>query len=61
MIPLEYQGELANLKYETDVIDFAEPIGIHSAIVVGRLQHDHLIDPSSMNGLKVSLDFQGIE
>ncbi|MEH2318374.1 MAG: hypothetical protein V7K24_14860 [Nostoc sp.] len=43
------------------MIDFAERIGIHSAIVVGRLQHDHLIDPSWMNGLKVSLDFQGIK
>ncbi|MDF5737244.1 MULTISPECIES: hypothetical protein [unclassified Nostoc] len=61
MIPPEYEGELRKLKYETEVIDFAERIGIHSAIVVGRLQHDHLIDPSWMNGLKVSLDFQGIE
>ncbi|MEH2422211.1 MAG: helix-turn-helix domain-containing protein [Nostoc sp.] len=61
LIPSEYQGELAKLKSETDVIDFAERIGIHPAIVVGRLQHDHLIDPSWMNGLKVSLHFQGIE
>ncbi|MEH1902460.1 MAG: hypothetical protein V7L04_13840 [Nostoc sp.] len=61
MIPPEYEGELGKLKDETEVIDFAERIGIHSAIVVGRLQHDHLIDPSWMNSLKVSLDFQGIE
>ncbi|WP_375467641.1 helix-turn-helix domain-containing protein [uncultured Nostoc sp.] len=61
LIPPEYEGELAKLKSETDVIDFAERIGIHSAIVVGRLQHDHLIDPSWMNGLKVNLHFQGIE
>ncbi len=61
LISPEYEGELAELKSETDVIGFAERIGIHSAIVVGRLQHDHLIDPSWMNGLKVSLDFQGIE
>ncbi|MEH2234968.1 helix-turn-helix domain-containing protein [Nostoc sp.] len=61
LIPPEYEGELAKLKYETDVIDFAERIGIHPAIVVGRLQHDHLIGPSWMNGLKVSLHFQDIE
>jgi transcriptional regulator with XRE-family HTH domain len=53
LIPPEYEGELAKLKSKTDVIDFAERIGIHPAIVVGRLQHDHLIDPSWMNDLKV--------
>ncbi|MEH2075144.1 MAG: ImmA/IrrE family metallo-endopeptidase [Nostoc sp.] len=61
LIPPEYEGELAKLKYETDVIDFAERIGIHPGIVVGRLQHDRLIDPSWMNNLKVSLHFQEIE
>jgi HTH-type transcriptional regulator / antitoxin HigA len=58
LIPSEYEGELAKLKHETDVINFAQRIGIHSAIVVGRLQHDHLIDCSWMNSLKVSLHFQ---
>jgi HTH-type transcriptional regulator / antitoxin HigA len=53
LIPPDYEGELAKLKYETDVIDFAERIGIHPGIVIGRLQHDRLIDPSWMNGLKV--------
>ena len=61
LIPPEYEGELGKLKSETDVIYFAKRISIHPAIVVGRLQHDHLIDPSWMNALKVSLDFQGIE
>ncbi|BBD66150.1 plasmid maintenance system antidote protein [Nostoc commune NIES-4072] len=61
LIPPEYEGELVKLKSETDVIDFAERIGIHPGIVVGRLQHDHLIDRSWINNLKLSLDFQSIE
>ncbi|HYX14246.1 MAG TPA: HigA family addiction module antitoxin [Nostoc sp.] len=61
LIPPEYEGELVKLKSETDVIDFAERISINPAIVVGRLQHDHLIDPSWMNSLKLSLHFQNIE
>lgn len=59
LIPSEYEGELAQLKSKADVVDFAARIGIHSGIVVGRLQHDHLIDYSSMNGLKESFCFQG--
>ncbi|MEH2290997.1 helix-turn-helix domain-containing protein [Nostoc sp.] len=61
LIPPEHEGELAKLKYETDVIDFAQRIDIHPAIVVGRLQHDRLIDQSWMNALKLNLPFQGIE
>jgi HTH-type transcriptional regulator / antitoxin HigA len=55
LIPPEYEEELAELKSKSDVVNFAERIGIHPAIVVGRLQHDHLILPSWMNGLKVSM------
>lgn len=40
LIPSEYEGELAELKSLADVTNFAERIGIHPAIVVGRLQHD---------------------
>ncbi|MFM7365295.1 MAG: hypothetical protein ACKO11_12550 [Cuspidothrix sp.] len=57
----EYEGELAQLKSQGDVVDFAARIAIHSGIVVGRLQHDHLIDRSWMNGLKESFCFQGVE
>ena len=39
-------------------VDFAEPMGIHAAIVVGRLQHDHFIDRFWMNGFKKNLHFQ---
>ncbi|MBE9256660.1 HigA family addiction module antitoxin [Dolichospermum sp. LEGE 00246] len=61
LIPPEYEEELAQIRFETDVVDFAERISIHPAIVVGRLQYDHLIDYSSMNGLKGSFCFQGVE
>lgn len=39
-------------------VDFAERMGIHAAIVVGRLQHDHFIDRFWMNGFKKNLHFQ---
>ncbi|BAZ28007.1 plasmid maintenance system antidote protein [Cylindrospermum sp. NIES-4074] len=61
LIPPKFEGELAQLKSKADVVDFAERISIHPAIVVGRLQHDHLIDPSWMNGFKVSLRFHDVE
>lgn len=61
LIPCEHDGELAQLKSKADVVDFAARIAIHSGIVVGRLQHDHLIDRSWMNGLKESFCFQGVE
>jgi HTH-type transcriptional regulator / antitoxin HigA len=59
LIPSEYEGELARLQSKADVVDFAKRIGIHPAIVVGRLQHDRLIDRSWMNSLKESVCFQG--
>ncbi|BAY91435.1 MULTISPECIES: HigA family addiction module antitoxin [unclassified Tolypothrix] len=61
LIPPQYDRELAQLKSKADVVDFAERIGIHPAIVVGRLQHDCIIPISWMNGLKESLCFQGVE
>jgi HTH-type transcriptional regulator/antitoxin HigA len=54
LIPLQYERELPQLKSKADVVDFAERISIHPAIVVGRLQHDCIIPVSWMNGLKES-------
>jgi hypothetical protein len=34
--------KLAKLQNKSDIVNFAERIGIHPAIVVGRLQHDRL-------------------
>lgn len=36
--------------------EFAEKLGIHPAIVVGRLQHDEVIPMNFMNGFKVRCD-----
>ncbi|MBD2413684.1 DNA-binding protein [Nostoc calcicola FACHB-389] len=57
LIPPQYERELAQLKSKNDVVDFAEGIGIHPAIVVGRLQHDCTIPVSWMNGFKESFCF----
>jgi HTH-type transcriptional regulator/antitoxin HigA len=55
LIPSNRAPELARLRTKSAVIEFAKEINIHPGIVVGRLQHDHLIDVSWMNDLKVSL------
>lgn len=54
LIPSEYVAQLSALRTKSAVCDFSAGIGIHPAIVVGRLQHDKLIEPSWMNDLKVS-------
>jgi HTH-type transcriptional regulator / antitoxin HigA len=61
LIPPEYAEGLTQLKSKNDVADFAHRIGIHPAIVVGRLQHDCIIPVSWMNDLKVSFCLQGVE
>jgi HTH-type transcriptional regulator / antitoxin HigA len=48
----EYEAELPSLKSKTSVAEFAQKLGIHPAIVVGRLQHDGIIPMSWMNDLK---------
>lgn len=57
LIPTEYRTELYSIRSKTDACSFADRIGIHPGIVVGRLQHDGLIDPSWMNELKISFHF----
>lgn len=47
-------AELDSLRTKAAVHGFAQQLGIHPGIVVGRLQHDGLILPSWMNDLKVS-------
>ena len=58
LIPTQHVQSLASLRTKAAVIDFAQRIGVHSGIVVGRLQHDKLIDPSWMNDLKQSFRFK---
>jgi len=52
LIPEQYNHELPGLKVKVDVIAFAQRIGIHPGIVVGRLQHEEIIDQSWMHDLK---------
>ncbi len=58
LIPPQYTSELPGLRTKATVIDFAQRIGIHPGIVVGRLQHDKLIEPSWMNDVKLSFCFK---
>ena len=57
LIPQEYSHALGTLRTKEAVRAFATSIGIHPGIVVGRLQHDHIIDPSWLNDLKLSFRF----
>lgn len=56
LIPSEYEAELPGLKSKQSVSEFAEKLGIHPAIVVGRLQHDGVIPMNWMYEFKVRCD-----
>ena len=58
LIPAQCAHLLPGLRSKAAVIEFALQIGVHPGIVVGRLQHDGLIDPSWMNDLKQSFRFK---
>lgn len=58
LIPSQHATVLAGLRSKAAVDVFARQIGIHPGIVVGRLQHDGLIEPSWMNDLKQSFRFK---
>jgi HTH-type transcriptional regulator/antitoxin HigA len=45
-------------KTKIAVTNFANDIGIHPGIVVGRMQHDQLLDQRWLNDLKVSFSFK---
>lgn len=52
LIPPQHKWVLTQLRDKSAVVDFAHQLGIHPGIVVGRLQHDRIIQPSWMNNLK---------
>ncbi|MFA7674189.1 MAG: HigA family addiction module antitoxin [Clostridia bacterium] len=57
--PLEYENSfIRNRSYITEdsIIEFADKIGIHPGIVVGRLQKDGLVELSHYNGLRVKYE-----
>ena len=57
LIPPQFSDRLSSLRSKIGVCRFATEIGIHPGIVVGRLQHDGLIEPSWMNDLKHRFEF----
>ena len=58
LIPEQHVSVLPELRTKRAVDEFAQAIGIHPGIVVGRLQHDGHIDPSWMNDLKQSFSLK---
>ena len=46
-------------RTKPSIIRFAQSIGVHPGIVVGRMQHDELLDVRWLNELKVSFNFGG--
>jgi HTH-type transcriptional regulator/antitoxin HigA len=49
LIPPEYNADLHNLTSQEAVAEFAKKLGIHPAIVVGRLQYEKVIPMDWMN------------
>lgn len=58
LIPERYNKYLPELRNRDAVTQFSKMIGIHTGIVVGRLQHDEHIPINWMNDLKQSLRFK---
>jgi len=58
LIPEQHASTLAKLRTKRKAEEFAQAIGIHPGIVVGRLQHDGYIEPSWMNDLKQSFSLE---
>ena len=59
LIPNKLVAAMASLpKTKAAVTEFARSIGVHPAIVVGRMQHDRLLDVTWLNDLKVSFVFK---
>ena len=59
LIPPKWAKELSSLLGEDDIRRFANELGIHSGIVVGRMQYDRIIDFHQFNHLKDRYEFTG--
>ena len=60
LIPANHRAKLTCLGSKAAVKDFAQTVGVHPGIVVGRMQYEGLIPVSWMNGLKVRFAFAGV-
>lgn len=54
LIPPDFNEVLPTLRSKGSVKEFAGALGIHPGIVVGRLQHEGIIERSWLNDLKVN-------
>jgi HTH-type transcriptional regulator/antitoxin HigA len=52
LIPPAWAASLGSLRRAADVKRFASEVGVHPAIVVGRLQREGVVSWSALNGLK---------
>jgi HTH-type transcriptional regulator / antitoxin HigA len=57
LIPRRYEREFQHLRTDSDVIAFAEELGIAPGIVVGRLQKERVWDWNRGNRLRRPIDF----
>ncbi|WP_025770190.1 ImmA/IrrE family metallo-endopeptidase [Thioalkalivibrio sp. HK1] len=55
LIPPESANRLLELKTVDSIEEFSKELGIHPAVVVGRLQHEGIVPQNRMNGLKQRL------
>lgn len=58
LIPPPVSNELMHLRTASEVVEFAERIGVAPGIVVGRMQHDRLIPHSKWPSLFVRYRFE---
>lgn len=56
LISNENASELPKLKTKSAVCAFAERLQLHPGVIVGRLQHDNLIEKTWMNELKMRVE-----
>jgi len=58
LIPPNFAAELAELpRTRSAILGFSERVEIHPGIVVGRMQHEKLIELNWLNDLKVNVQF----
>ncbi len=59
LIPSPHDPELHRLRDRRSICAFAQRVGVHPGVVVGRLQHERLLAFDQMNGLKARFKFGG--
>jgi addiction module HigA family antidote len=57
LIPKANASELRGLHSKVQIQDFAQRVGVHPGIVVGRLQHEGIVPFRNCNDLKMRLEW----